>query len=567
MGTTAQKLQAVANSKADIAAAIAEKGGTVPTKLSDYDEAIRNIPQSELDELLMDYDKTFLVFYDIDGNIIRWFSKAEVDAWQSAADMPTPPSRTEDGFTTAEWNWTWEDVVTARTNNTPGFVAPQYARSDIKSVAFIETTDANTTVYANFSGSAKMSVDWGDGSTTETASATGIQHLGPHTYVTPGRYKLLFWPSSTTSGMELGDGVLPFLSSSGIRDIKNVTWEENGIVRELFFGEYKCSPSTGYRGLCGMSKCTRYHYSINTKTSTTIYANIIPETPNGPSYKIMVIPKTITNARGNNQFYFTGIDLRVVAAHPRFPATGFSWYGIRRNNCKHIRFPSINDGSYSTGTSAYYWSASPVMDAFIGTRITQMSQDEFSSCVSLRKVVFKSGATFNGSRTRCFQNAFRLESITGLNLSNETAIGDSCFINCHILFGDLSLPELTTIANCAFNTCTSLKSVVLGKAGTTLTTSGSAIFRYCKSLRSVKVNGHLSSVVQTMFANCDLLRTVDLSGCTSVPTLANTNAFDGCPCLEQIIVPDSLYSTWIAASNWSSTTNNIVNCIVKASEA
>ena len=37
--------------------------------------------------------------------------------------------------------------------------------------------------------------------------------------------------------------------------------------------------------------------------------------------------------------------------------------------------------------------------------------------------------------------------------------------------------------------------------------------------------------------------------------------------MKEIIVPDELYDTWKAASNWSSTTDNIVGSIVKASES
>ena len=44
MGTIAEKLTAVANSKADIASAITYKGGTVPTKFADYGDAIRALP-------------------------------------------------------------------------------------------------------------------------------------------------------------------------------------------------------------------------------------------------------------------------------------------------------------------------------------------------------------------------------------------------------------------------------------------------------------------------------------------------------------------------------------------
>lgn len=44
MGTTAQKLAALAEVKADIADAITAKGGTVPTKFADYGDAIRALP-------------------------------------------------------------------------------------------------------------------------------------------------------------------------------------------------------------------------------------------------------------------------------------------------------------------------------------------------------------------------------------------------------------------------------------------------------------------------------------------------------------------------------------------
>lgn len=44
MGTTAQKLAALAEVKADIADAITAKGGTVPTKFIDYGDAIRALP-------------------------------------------------------------------------------------------------------------------------------------------------------------------------------------------------------------------------------------------------------------------------------------------------------------------------------------------------------------------------------------------------------------------------------------------------------------------------------------------------------------------------------------------
>jgi hypothetical protein len=50
----------------------------------------------------------------------------------------------------------------------------------------------------------------------------------------------------------------------------------------------------------------------------------------------------------------------------------------------------------------------------------------------------------------------------------------------------------------------------------------------------------------------------DFSNHTSVPTLANTNAFTNIPSDCKIIVPDNLYDTWKTATNWSTYTSNII---------
>lgn len=63
------------------------------------------------------------------------------------------------------------------------------------------------------------------------------------------------------------------------------------------------------------------------------------------------------------------------------------------------------------------------------------------------------------------------------------------------------------------------------------------------------------------------MKTFDFRRSTSVPTLSNVSAFNYTPTVKEIIVPDDLYNTWIAATNWNSSTNQIKESIVKASES
>ena len=54
------------------------------------------------------------------------------------------------------------------------------------------------------------------------------------------------------------------------------------------------------------------------------------------------------------------------------------------------------------------------------------------------------------------------------------------------------------------------------------------------------------------------LEEFDFTHCTTVPALANTDAFDGLSANFKIIVPDDLYNTWIAATNWSTYASYII---------
>lgn len=73
-----------------------------------------------------------------------------------------------------------------------------------------------------------------------------------------------------------------------------------------------------------------------------------------------------------------------------------------------------------------------------------------------------------------------------------------------------------------------------------------------------------SSGFNNAFTGCTALELVDFSEATEVPALSNVNAFSNTNNTYSIVVPDSLYSSWIASSNWSDST--IVGHIVKASE-
>lgn len=123
MGTTAQKLQNIINAKADIGAAITEKGGTVPEKISEYGDAIRSLPSGGGGS--GDWKK---VPCTVSGDAISWVEmyKAEgfyyiVGGLKSPVSF-TPPVKIFHSFTIQPTNT--EDMVPTALGNGPSLNCP-----------------------------------------------------------------------------------------------------------------------------------------------------------------------------------------------------------------------------------------------------------------------------------------------------------------------------------------------------------------------------------------------------------------------------------------------------------
>lgn len=72
----------------------------------------------------------------------------------------------------------------------------------------------------------------------------------------------------------------------------------------------------------------------------------------------------------------------------------------------------------------------------------------------------------------------------------------------------------------------------------------------------------LTSIAAAAFNACTKLVACDFRSATSIPTLDNANAFGSINAACKIVVPDSLFDQWIAATNW----NTLTKYIVKSSE-
>jgi hypothetical protein len=80
----------------------------------------------------------------------------------------------------------------------------------------------------------------------------------------------------------------------------------------------------------------------------------------------------------------------------------------------------------------------------------------------------------------------------------------------------------------------------------------------CLKLKNVIIPKKYSNIASSALESCYNVTYYDFSHHTAVPTLTNTNAFNGISANCKIIVPDNLYDTWIVATNWSTYASYII---------
>ena len=186
----------------------------------------------------------------------------------------------------------------------------------------------------------------------------------------------------------------------------------------------------------------------------------------------------------------------------------------------------------------------------------------FSGCTSLTSAPELPATTlFNSCYSQMFKDCTSLTSAP--ELPATTLFGycyNSMFSGCTSLTSAPELPATTLFSYCynsMFSGCTSLTTAPELPATTLAGQCYSRMFENCKSLKRIKMNASYGSWGTYMLNGCYNLELVDMTGSIGVPRLEHTNNFGASNTTYAIVVPDSLYDTWIEATNWVSIANHI----------
>ena len=123
-------------------------------------------------------------FWDYEGTLLYSWTFAEL-----ATKTELPPLPSHDGLICQGWNWTLQDIKDAGRELDIGAL---YITDDGKTRLYV---DVDTETWDDFvlwywqSAANAVTVDWGDGSATETGQTSGHVTL-THVYQTPGKYMI-----------------------------------------------------------------------------------------------------------------------------------------------------------------------------------------------------------------------------------------------------------------------------------------------------------------------------------------------------------------------------------------
>jgi hypothetical protein len=369
-----------------------------------------------------------VTFIDYDGSVLYSYSLAEA---QALTELPALPSH--DGLVCQGWSWTLEAI---KSLNRPVTVGAMYITDDGATRLHIRiATVGRMTVplYIGQTVANGVSIDWGDGSTTQTLSGTGNIHTS-HTYAEPGDYVISLMPQDGCT-LSFGNGS-PSYCVMGLTGNNGIVY--CNMLQDVSIGKNVISISN-----YAFSKCHSLE-NITIPTGVTSISNYAFN--DCYSLASITIPDGVTSI-GNNAFYY----------------------------CNSLASITIPNSVTSISNSVFYYCYS-LASITIPNGVTSIGNDSFYYCNSLASITILNSVTSIGERA--FQGCYSLASITIPD--GVTSISDSAFNGCYSL-ASITIPNsVTSIVDFAFQGCYSLASITIPNGVTSI---GEYAFANCYGMR------------------------------------------------------------------------------------
>ena len=344
-----------------------------------------------------------VTFIDYDGSVLYSYSLAEA---QALAELPALPSH--DGLVCQGWNWTLEAI---KALNRPITVGAMYITDDGATRLHIRiATVGRMTVplYIGQTVANGVSIDWGDGSTTQTLSGTGNVNTS-HTYAEPGDYVISLMPQDGCT-LSFGDGSYSYCVMGSIGDnglvycnmLQNVSIGKNvtSIGNSAFYNCYSLASITIPIGVTSIGNYTFLRcYSLASVTIPAGVTSIGTDTfQSCYSLASITIPTSVTSI-GSSSFQSC-----YSIANIKIPDGITSIGNYAFSNCYSLTSVDIPDGVASIGNGAFS-SCRALASVTIPGSVTSIGTRGFSDCYGMRYYDFSACTSIPAlSSTNVFDN-------------------------------------------------------------------------------------------------------------------------------------------------------------------
>jgi len=438
MGTIAQKLQAILDSKADIIDALESKHAVVPSTFREYGDAIRDIPQNEAPNPMNP-----IKFVDYDGTLLYSYG---VDATAALSALPELPERP--GFTNQGWNYTLEQLKTQAQIIGKCIVGCNYITEDGKTRFHITIRDPK---FKNFrlglgqTATQSYTIDWGDGSAADGPFGSTNYSVRTHDY-SPASYPASYVITVTNTG----SGKVSFPAAIVTSATQTSTPTSNGVATQTTaLGSMFDKIELGDIGPTLGNHAFHWITSVKTINIPKCVTTTGQQAFGGwDAAKGIVIPNSITSLGTSTFAYCYATEMiSLPPSITSIPTTCFM-------NCNALMELVIPYTITSLGTEAFS-GCGAMQDLKFPAGITSIGQKTFNGCYAIPTIEFLSNVTISG--TQVFYNCNSLKTV---NLpSNFTEIGSMCFNSCSTLQHLIFEGDVTSIASKAFNSCYGLRTI------------------------------------------------------------------------------------------------------------
>ena len=414
-----------------------------------------------------------LNFMDYDGRNIVSYTYEEA---QALTALPENPSHI--GLVSQGWNWSLANIKSYLTKYPDGIVnvGQMYITESGATEIDIVLDDSNyLSPYLSICPNGTVTIDWGDGSISDTLTGTSTKSLRyiQHVYANTGNYTITI------------DGNVGFYSAT-TSDVGLLSYRDSSTNKRIYS---QCVVSIR----CGSNVSINdaaFNYCINLQSiSIPVEVVSIGESAFNSCNALqnVTIPKNITLI---NRYLFSG--------------------------CKGLQSISIPDGVTSIRSGAFRYCCA-LQSITIPDGATSIEENTFNNCYTLQSITIPDSVMSIGNNA--FYSCYALQSITIPD--GVTSIGNSAFSYCYAL-QSITIPDsVTSIGSSAFWLCTSLRSIVLPNR---INSIGDNVFGDCARLSSIAIPNGVTSIGTNAFSGCSTLRNIIIpDGVTNIGNMAFAN--------------------------------------------